>query len=372
MSEPIEVHVFGGKIGESIALKMPGNLWGVVDNYTPVLADPRTNPSLRFLESRGVNRLNFLCLTHPHTDHYRGMSYLLDRFDPDRVWLFGAITHRDLHAKVAEVLRLKADASNFEQDEAQEVDELVRIFDQVRQKTEDRARTPRVDVRLLQLDQRLLRLDSDPPLIITAIGAPGALAVLYARSLVACFDSEDNFLAEEVPSVNHNLISGGLLIEYGRARVVLGGDMEARSWQEAMRCFEAEGRLGSNLVKVSHHGSADGYCDGLWANLSPGKSAFAVITPYVNRRLPSPEGLQHIKAHARRTFTTSLSGVSLALRWETQETAFQGISAEALVALRSLFPKPHRLSDRLEGTCSFTLSEDGSVTHEEAGEAGEA
>src|SRR6266851_162014 len=101
MIEPIEVHVFGGKKGESIALKMPGNLWGVVDNYTPVLADPRTNASLRFLESRGVNRLNFLCLTHPHTDHYRGMSYLLDRFDPDRVWLFGATTHRDLHAKVA-------------------------------------------------------------------------------------------------------------------------------------------------------------------------------------------------------------------------------------------------------------------------------
>src|SRR5207245_2818116 len=115
---------------------------------------------------------------------------------------------------------------------------------------------------------------------------------------------------------------------------------------------------GSNLVKVSHHGSADGYCDGLWAKLSPGKSAFAVITPYVSQRLPSPEGLQHIKDHARRTFATSLSGVALALRWETQEEAFQGISAEALVALRSLFPKPHRSSDRLEGTCSFTLSED--------------
>jgi beta-lactamase superfamily II metal-dependent hydrolase len=371
MSEPIEVHVFGAKKGESIVLKLPGNFWGVVDNYTPVYADPRSNPTLRFLESRNVSHLGFLCLTHPHHDHYRGMGHLLDRFDPDRVWLFGATTHRDLHARVAEVLRLKADTSNFAQEDAENADELVGIFDKIRQKSEDNTRTPKFEVGLLQLDQRLLRLDSDPPLTITAIAPPGTLSVLYAGSLASCFDAGSQFLAQKLPSVNHNLISGGLLIEYGRVRIALGGDMEADSWQEAMKRFDPEGRLGSALVKVSHHGSANGYCPGLWAKLSPGNSAIAVITPYTSQGLPSPDGLQHIKAHARSTLTPSLSAIALANNWGTQETAFDGLSLEALVALRSLFPKARKSSERLEGRCSFTLAEDGSVAHMEAGEAGE-
>lgn len=372
MGEPVEVHIFGGKIGESILLKLPGNLWGVVDTYTPNLANPRSNPAFRFLEDHRVSRLHFLCLTHPHLDHYKGMRHFLDHFDPDRIWIFGALTHRDLHAKVAEILRLKATSANDEEDQSESADELVRILDKIRDKVEDRSRTPRVDVRRLQLEQRLLDLNGDPPLVITSMGAPGGLTMLYERSLVSCFDGNGDFLAAKVPSVNHNLISGGLLIEYGRSRIILGGDMETDSWKEAMACFGNRGRLDSVLVKASHHGSTTGYCEGLWALMSPRKSAVAVITPYTLHSLPSPAGLSHVMDHAAFTLAASLPAVALATDWvrQTQETTYKDVSVDALLALRSLFPKAHAPTDRLEGRCSFFVSDDGSVKFEADGQAG--
>jgi beta-lactamase superfamily II metal-dependent hydrolase len=372
MIEPIEVHVFGGKMGESIAVRLPGDLWGVVDNYTPKLDDPQTNPTLRFLQDRKVNRLCFICLTHPHLDHYRGMAYLLERFCPERIWVFGAMTHRDLCEKVAAILRLKADSTRITADDDEAAGELVRILDLIRDRYETAVIADRPDVRRLELGQQLLELRTDPPVTIDAIGVSGGQLMLYERSLQSCFDAGDNFLAERVPNVNHNRISGGLLIEYGTARIVLGADIEEEGWEETLKVFGDGGRLGSVLVKVSHHGSTNGYCEGLWQQLSPGKAAVAVITPYVSQDLPSPAGLSHVSNHARQTFVTSLSAVALATDWlrEGSDTDLPAISFDVLVALRSLFPKSSRPSDRLEGRCSFLVHQDGAISHEEDGEAG--
>ena len=154
------------------------------------------------------------------------------------------------------------------------------------------------------------------------------------------------------------------------ARIILGGDIERRL-AETMRALASRATL-LVLVKASHHGSTNGYCQGLWQHLSPGKTAIAVMTPYVRQGLPSPEGLSHVSSHAKMTFVTSRSAVALATNWvqTAPETELPGVSADILLELRSLFPKAHRSSDRLEGRCSFFVACDGTVTHEEDGEAG--
>ena len=371
MSDSIEVHVFGGKKGESIALRLPGDLWGVIDTYAPTVSNPQSNPTVRFLESRNVDRLHFLCLTHPHEDHYRGMSYLLEHFDPDRIWIFGPMTHRYLRGKIAAVIYAKTQ-SNILEDGKENADELVRILDAIRDLSKKKQRTPAVELRHLQLEQPLLTLSTVPPLKITAIGPPAKLAMRYADSLDRCFTSNERILREVITGVNHNLISGGLLIEYGASRIILGGDMEVESWEEAVKSFHQNGSLGSGLVKVSHHGSANGFCDGLWAKLSPGKSALAVITPYTSQGLPSLEGLRHIMDHANSTFSPSLSGLMLANDWESLATYtdFTGLSMDILLALRSFFPKAHPTQERFEGRCSFRVAADGTITNEMNGEAG--
>ena len=343
-----------------------------MSNYTPTLDDPWSNPTLRFLESRKVTRLKFLCLTHPHADHYRGMSHLLERFDPECVWLFTAATPRELYSKLANLLKVNAASNDYVGDETEDVDELVRIFNWVRANFKNAERMPRLVVKRLELEMPLLELNTDPPLRITAIGASGGRATLYEDTLQACFNAKLNSLAEIQPKVNHNIISGGLLIEYGQARVILGGDIETDAWEENLRFLSPKERMHSQLVKVSHHGSTTGYCDRLWEQLSPHKTAIAVLTPFFAERLPSPEGLAYISKHARQTMTTSVEAVELVahLKKAGVNTAFKGVSAEAMVTLRTLFPRATPSSERLEGRCSFWITEDGNVTHALEGKAG--
>lgn len=371
MSEPIEVHVLGARKGESIIIRLPGHLWGVVDNYTPNLKQPDTNPTLRLLNRLGVTRLAFLCLTHPHEDHYRGMSYLLERFSPDRVWIFGSMTHRYLYQKIAEIFKAGAVSKNVAEEDHENADELVKIFDLIQSQYEDRRRHPQIDIRRLQLGQSLLELPSSPSVRVVAIGASGGRAIQYESTLTACFDARTGFLASRLPTINHNIISGGLLIEYGQARIVLGGDIDGASWAETITQLNPS-RLSSNLVKVSHHGSTTGYCDGLWQVLSPKGGATAAITPYSSQGLPSPEGLAHISQQAKLTLTASRGGAALANDWhdKANDTIFQGLSGEALLMLRSLFPKATTPSSRMEGICSFRIFEDGSIQNSFEGEGG--
>lgn len=101
-------------------------------------------------------------------------------------------------------------------------------------------------------------------------------------------------------------------------------------------------------------------------------TAIAVIAPHSCQGLPSSEGLARIAGNAGLTLSASLAAAALATDWgnEALDKSFQGVSLDALVTLRALFPKASSPSQRLEGLCSFLVRDDGSVTHTETGEAG--
>lgn len=95
-SRRLRVHVLGAGKGESLVLELPDGKWGVVDCYARHLADPSANPTVRFLREHGVTALEFLCLTHPHDDHFRGMSHLLECFEVSQFWRFGSWSRQQL------------------------------------------------------------------------------------------------------------------------------------------------------------------------------------------------------------------------------------------------------------------------------------
>jgi hypothetical protein len=88
----LTIHVIGAGIGESIILELPNGQWGVVDCYASKISDETTNQTLNFLKRRKVETLAFLCLTHPHQDHFRGITHLLNRYKGklERFWIFPA------------------------------------------------------------------------------------------------------------------------------------------------------------------------------------------------------------------------------------------------------------------------------------------
>ena len=81
--------------------------------------------------------------------------------------------------------------------------------------------------------------------------------------------------------------------------------MEAEGWKGVLE-EHARRLLAAHFVKISHHGSENGYCEKLWSTFSPRRKTIAALTPYKRFRLPKESAITHIKTHAPKLYLASL------------------------------------------------------------------
>jgi len=300
------MHVFGASQGESIVLKLPTGGWGVVDCYASSLQDPAQNATHRFLVEQGAEELEFLCLTHPHEDHYRGMSRLLEDFRVRLFWRPAAMSGQRLKwlLKAARIDALRSGADRVVED----ADELERLFRLVKE-SRSRRNDPLIP-RNAGLGTQLfpVRLDPAAHFRIWALAPSGNQADRYEERLGKCFDA-DGRIVDRLPYSEHNIVSMAILLEFGETRLILGGDVVTPGWVDVLNEFGA-GRLSAHAVKVSHHGSTNGYCDGLWSAFGENGKPVAVVTSFRRSRLPQRAALEHIREFASRVATPCLPAVS--------------------------------------------------------------
>ncbi|MEK6236389.1 MAG: hypothetical protein N2C14_16910 [Planctomycetales bacterium] len=174
--------------------------------------------------------------------------------------------------------------------------ELERIFTLVSQQRKQR-NTPLIPKgATIGTQLHPVPVDPDAEFSIWAIAPSGSRCAHYEESLAKCFDA-DGRLTEKLPCSLHNHISMALLVKHGKTNLILGGDVEEHGWQESLNEF---GPVSAHAVKVSHHGSKTGYCDGLWQGHASDGKPIGVVTPYRRHHLPRREGLQHISPHVER------------------------------------------------------------------------
>jgi beta-lactamase superfamily II metal-dependent hydrolase len=355
MPSSVEVHILGANRGESIILKLPNGGWGVVDCFCPQLNQPETNSTVRFLRQRQIRELEFFCLTHPHDDHVRGASYIANNFRIKRFWTFGGFTPHQLIERVCAVLQFSAASSHNSQDIQALANDLVETFRTFRLKLAGgETEIVRLVLGLQLWEERI----NGTLLRVFALGPSGRASAEYEDQLKTCFDEANprQVRIDRLPRINHNLISSGLLIEFGAFRAVLGGDILAQGWEEALAWRATELRFESDVVKVSHHGSTNGYCPLLWENhLSPRRRAVAVVTAFSSQHLPRPEGLQHIQAHAKSVFTPSIS--TLRARARANANVFDEFPAEARILLQQVFTSARPYGVSSQGMCSVRFEE---------------
>lgn len=238
-------------------VQFPDGSWGVIDsNRDSSSSEPA---ALTFLRKAKVEELAFVCLTHPHADHYSGLSDIL-RFYEGRIeelWMFQLdSTHWkkflvvQQHAATAEPRRRK-----FE--------ELCTIFRHVKEfLRSNRLRLMQANVSLP--DRGGVSIDCLAP-------HPKQLGP-YQQALAKSFDQPKSYRADE------NVLSVVLRLRYGNAAVILGADTPKASWLEMYR--EAKKRRQNfqpELTKVSHHGSLDGFHSEIWKQMiRPGLTHAAV------------------------------------------------------------------------------------------------
>jgi beta-lactamase superfamily II metal-dependent hydrolase len=297
-SELLEIHVLGAGKGESIVLRCPGGEWGVVDCYAPSLEDCSTNPTLQFLKQQGVSELEFLCLTHPHDDHFRGMSQLLEHLTVKHFWRFAGLAGRDLK-RLAQVFHVDAERSGVSElaGNASDFVKTMSLIQQKRSASQLRQKTVSGYQQLFPIPA-----GNSEPFQIWSFAPSGNQLASYEEALASCFTADGRFRSP-LPQAHHNSVSVGLLIRFGDTRIVLGGDIDPSGWRDALDEIQ-EDQFFVDAVKVSHHGSVTGYAPGLWEVFSAKRKPIAVIVPYRRFRLPKAEAIKHIRPHVSKIMVT--------------------------------------------------------------------
>jgi beta-lactamase superfamily II metal-dependent hydrolase len=348
----LEVHVLGGSKGESIVLKLPDGRWGVVDCYAHCATNSDTNPTIQFLRGRGVTRLLFVCLTHPHDDHFLGMVGLIEEFRPCEFWRFGCLSHEHVR-RLVRYYELKA-LTTLNEEFSRSSRELLGIFG----KALEGAKQGTMRVRRGASGMTLYPSPADAParFQIECLSPTGAQVELYERAILECI-GPDGRISRTLPHSRHNQISLTLKIVYGETRLILGGDLENEGWLGVIEEHGAA-NLNASAVKVSHHGSENGYCAKLWEHFSARGKPVALIAPYGQHRLPKPAALDHIGRHASAIYSTCRPrGAHRLLRaWG------QGAPPLASrLAIRNAFAGSPRVAGHSCGRCALLFDDMGNV-----------
>jgi hypothetical protein len=146
----------------------------------------------------------------------------------------------------------------------------------------------------------------------------------------------------------------------GATGLVLGGDVESAAWAQSIaKCASLNLDLSAHFVKVSHHGSTNGYCSGLWERFAAADRPTATVTLYRRSGLPQREAMDHIGKHSRQIFVTNRRLVPFretigARLWDDWDLAVRLV---ARAAFRTLVPEhPDDL-----GICSAAFDHNGKI-----------
>jgi len=274
----------GGGYGEAVVIHLGNDKWVVVDSCI----DPKSGKSLplAYLENLGVdveNSVELIVCTHWHDDHIQGISQLFEQCKTAK-FAFARPTDTKKFLYLVGLDGMK-DSAKISACSTREFKKCIDIRQQ-------RGR-PSIEI---TADRVLL-------------GKSGMNASVYSLSpsdnVLANYDLEISRLitqfgkqSKRIQINSPNEKSVALYIDFGKHKVILGSDLEIGKsefdgWFDILNHSQVVDKTDrASLFKIPHHGSANGYTDGIWSDLV-GLNAVAKLTPWNrNKKLPTPEMLE--------------------------------------------------------------------------------
>lgn len=290
---PLVVRLFYVGEGDCIVIELPDGEIGLLDSCVPPWYN--ASPALEYLRRR--RRVSFMCLTHPHLDHYGGMLQIAT----DQAIQIEEFWH-PFYANLYEIVEYKnycwdyAGFSAFAKpcEYENRAAEFPMLMDWARNLPpgKERTITPGKVMRSVggQHKYEIIGL------------APSDLAMsLYVKKIRDAWEGNG-----DVDARHENRVSAVLLIRYGDARVIFGADVFKANWREIIngRIFQAN-EDAAHCLKASHHGSRHGFYEQMWPILVRGGGH--VVVSAGSYRLPSEQFVKSISRN-RDHFTTWCTG----------------------------------------------------------------
>jgi hypothetical protein len=326
-NDQITVHVIGPGYGESIVIQFPDGSVGVIDPYCSKTESNQSNraelhPLIRFLDNRlRPERILFVLVTHPHSDHCLGTSQFLQHFSDkiERLWVFDAFHSATIGMNL---LSLKEHGKKVdgEFEPGPILDELESI-DKWIAANESKFDYANANTGPVTLPVNGITMDFYAPTSQVLREFHGPIRNLF-KDVTILWESLVIPLAElpTLPNLNH--LSVVTKLTWHEARLLFCADAEESTWDQMELEEEGERKKGSvdihsQFVKVSHHGSANGYNDRMFPFFRLKALPEGILTPYNRgKKLPSTTALSELSIHFRDIYTTCFpAGPNLNL-WE--------------------------------------------------------
>lgn len=345
--------VFGPGKGEAIVVVLPDGMVGVVDGCREPTRDSGKglgDPVREFLSEmehaaavRGESfELGFVCLTHPHEDHFAGMGHLLRAYRGKvrHVWCVPQVGDRYAEALLRYSARSRGGRDPVPDDA--DVKALERVIVEISEAHE------RQGSEFRHLGQQRILYEGRAGRRKLVVSACGPADVDIQNALHALVEGIDTLASDEDLRVRFdpNAISGVLHIRWGsRVGVLLGGDLICASGRyQGWELVEQHVRGPMQVVKAAHHASHEAHHDGLWKRLS---APLVIVTPFKNadaHQPPRPEQIAHLAKNA-------VVAITAPPRWPKDSANPQPLYAPARTPpTRSLLPKGRNSNLSLGGT----------------------
>lgn len=269
--------------------------------------------------------MRFIAVTHPHADHCNGISDLVERFDAEEFFVFDSFQEQDLFGFFKLLLKHRyRDAVEEALDlpvgtVALQLAKLSRHLESWR-----RGRSHGIWRLLSRRSRNLCRGEVTLRFLTPGDHQSGIYKSKLNESIRALVGDGPVLNKEWRPAVlNHNLVSGSILVQYGKTSFLLMADGEVPLWRELLADLTSnDERLPApvQLIKVAHHGSFNGYVKELYEAVCSPDRTLAVVTPFDRHQspLPSEEGVVALRSHVTSLFCTNRAAAtrSSGLAWE--------------------------------------------------------
>ena len=243
--------------------QLPDRRWGLVDSN---IADWRDSSPIDELAGLyDVRSLEFLGLTHPHTDHYLGMPGWIDRFsdtienywDPD-LSSYNSYVLKKMYYNRLEVNQGES-KSSWSDPNRRKLEAFARVYSWLRD--EKKGYGNRNFSHKIYREGNILHHDAD--LEIRALAPSQDEVDKLATKLKECESSIADMAMSRKPvkikrMPDLNKFSGVAAVFYGKTLLLLGSDATGSCWRTITKALEGSEmpKVYQTFVKVPHHGSS--------------------------------------------------------------------------------------------------------------------
>lgn len=269
--------------------------FAIVDSNSNAKDEPRALLKLRAI---GATHLNFAAVTHPHADHFLGMSEVLKEYaGKTEIFYTFPIDRAELKKMIGAVVQSVTGIDD------QIYSRSARQFAEVMMAGKEIAESEEGDWITPLGESTTLMPSGFKGVKFTAILPPGRVKGKFFE------DIQNNQF--DLRERNSNNVSMALLIEYAGHEIILGGDGTKENWSFLQRARSRAGlEFAPTVVKLPHHGSEEdsgkAVLDLLFQNRPQKVTPIACISAN-GRTHPSNEVLDELIAKGIHPYCTNLA-----------------------------------------------------------------